>query len=62
LSPFKSQAQRAKFAELVKQGKMEQSTFDEWQKATGEAKLPERIAKPAAKGKVRKVKTIRVIK
>lgn len=41
--PFKSQAQRAKLAELVKQGKMSQSTFDEWQSATGEQKLPERI-------------------
>lgn len=41
--PFKSQAQRAKFGELVAQGKMKQSTFDEWNKATGNAKLPERV-------------------
>ena len=32
--PFKSQAQRAKFAELVKQGKIKQTTFDEWNSAT----------------------------
>jgi hypothetical protein len=41
--PFKSQAQRAKFAVLVEQGKMKKSTFDEFQKATGDTKLPERI-------------------
>ena len=41
--PFKSNAQRAKFAELVKGGKMKQSVFDEWNKATGTTKLPERI-------------------
>ena len=42
--PFKSQAQKAKFAELAKQGKIKQSTFDEWVSATGNSKLPERIA------------------
>lgn len=40
--PFKSKAQRAKFGDLVKQGKMPQSTFDEWNEATKD-KLPERI-------------------
>lgn len=38
---FKSQAQRAKFAELVKNGKMKQSTFDEWH-ANSAVHLPER--------------------
>lgn len=52
--PFKSQAQRAKFAELVKQGKMSQATFDEWERETPN-NLPERIGKPAAKT-VKKVK------
>lgn len=40
--PFKSQAQRAKFAEMVKQGKMSQKTFDEWNKETP-AKIPKRL-------------------
>lgn len=40
--PFQSEAQRKKFAELVKQGKIKASTFDEWNKATGKRKLPER--------------------
>lgn len=52
--PFKSEAQRRKFGELVKQGKMSKSTFDEWNKATGKAKLPERI-----KPKVRSVEDIK---
>ena len=41
--PFKSEKQRAKFAELVKSGKIKQSVFDEWNKATGEAKLTDRV-------------------
>jgi hypothetical protein len=40
---FKSEAQKKKFAELVKDGKMKKETFDEWNKATGKTKLPERI-------------------
>lgn len=40
--PFKSEAQRRKFAELVKLGKMSQSTFNEWNKVTS-GPLPERI-------------------
>lgn len=42
--PFKSRAQKAKFAELVKSGKIKQSVFDEWDKATT-GKLPERVEK-----------------
>ena len=41
--PFKSEKQRAKFGELVKQGKIKQSVFDEWNKATGTANLPDRV-------------------
>lgn len=43
MAPFKSQAQRAKFAEMVKNKKITQATFDEWNKATGDKKLPERL-------------------
>ena len=48
--PFKSQAQRRKFAELLVQGKISAQTFEEWNRETGSAKLPERV-KPAAKKK-----------
>ena len=46
--PFKSQAQRRKFAELLVQGKISDKTFEEWNRETGAKKLPER-AKPKAK-------------
>jgi hypothetical protein len=48
--PFKSQAQRRKFAELLVQGKISNETFEEWNRSTGGAKLPERV-KPKAKAK-----------
>lgn len=42
--PFKSEAQRRKFYELQKQGKMSKKTVDEWEKATPKGdKLPERM-------------------
>jgi hypothetical protein len=40
--PFKSQAQRRKFAELLVKGKISNETFEEWNRETGRAKLPER--------------------
>jgi hypothetical protein len=40
---FKSQAQKRKFSELVQQGKMKQSTFDEFNNSTGNKQLPERL-------------------
>jgi hypothetical protein len=43
MSPFKSQAQRRKFAELLVQGKISADTFEEWNRETGSAKLPERV-------------------
>jgi hypothetical protein len=48
--PFKSQAQRRKFAELLVKGKISAQTFEEWNRETGSAKLPERV-KPAVKAK-----------
>ena len=42
--PFKSQAQRRKFAELLVQGKISNETFEEWNRETGGKKLPERVA------------------
>ena len=46
--PFKSQAQRRKFAELLVQGKISAKTFEEWNRETGGRKLPERV-KPVKK-------------
>jgi len=43
--PFKSQAQRRKFAELLVQGKISNKTFEEWNRETGGKKLPERVKK-----------------
>ena len=45
--PFKSQAQRRKFAELLVQGKISNETFEEWNRETGGKKLPERARKKA---------------
>jgi len=57
--PFKSQAQRRKFAELLVKGKISNQTFEEWNRETGSAKLPERV-KPKARGRSRgKVKSKR---
>jgi hypothetical protein len=43
--PFKSQAQRRKFAELLVKGKISAKTFEEWNRETGGKKLPERVKK-----------------
>ena len=53
--PFKSKAQRRKFAHLLVEGKIKPETFEEWNRETGGAKLPERAAD--AKPKARKKKT-----
>jgi hypothetical protein len=46
--PFKSKAQRRKFAELLVAGKISNETFEEWNRETGRKKLPERV-KPKRK-------------
>ena len=43
--PFKSQAQRRKFAELMVKGKISPETFEEWNRETGSARLPEHAPK-----------------
>jgi hypothetical protein len=50
--PFKSKAQRRKFAELLVQGKISDETYEEWNRETGGKKLPERV-KPKPKTKAR---------
>ena len=42
--PFKSQAQRRKFAELLVKGEITPEQFEEWNRETGNAKLPERVS------------------
>jgi hypothetical protein len=41
--PFKSQAQRRKFAQLLVEGKISPQTYEEWNRETGAARLPERV-------------------
>lgn len=41
--PFKSKAQRRKFAELLVKGEITPETFEQWNRETGSAKLPERV-------------------
>ena len=53
--PFKSQAQRRKFAELLVQGKISNETFEEWNRETGRAKLPKRV-KPKSRKKSKGMK------
>jgi len=59
--PFKSKAQRRKFAQLLVEGKIEPKTYEEWNRSTGRKVLPERIhpkkkAKRAARRKARRRK------
>ena len=59
--PFKSKAQRRKFAELLVKGEISEETFEEWNRSTGGARLPERVrpkkgtkrkkAKPASRSR-----------
>ena len=47
--PFKSQAQRRKFAELLIKGEISKETFEEWNRETGSAKLPEYVNSKAGR-------------
>jgi hypothetical protein len=59
--PFKSKAQRRKFAQLLVEGKISDETYEEWNRETGARKLPERVGakKKTAKKKTAKRKTAR---
>ena len=57
--PFKSQAQRRKFAELLVKGEISPETFEEWNRETGGQKLPERVKKKGARKKATKRRTAR---
>ena len=47
--PFKSQAQRRKFAQLLVAGEIAPETFEEWNRETGAKRLPERVGTKAVK-------------
>jgi hypothetical protein len=49
--PFKSQAQRRKFAQLLVEGKISAQTFEEWNRETGGKKLPDHVKNKASKKK-----------
>ncbi len=52
--PFKSKAQRRKFAELLVKGEITPEAYERWNKETGRSELPERV-KPKPK-RARKTK------
>lgn len=60
--PFKSKAQRRKFAELLVKGEISPETYEEWNRETGRAKLPERVrpkagTKPKRESKAKRATT-----
>ena len=59
--PFKSKAQRRKFAELLVKGEIAPETYEEWNRETGRKVLPERVKKKkkAQKSKKRAAKRTR---
>jgi len=60
--PIKSKAQRRKFAELLVKGKISPETFEEWNRETGSAALPERVGRKAGAKRKRTVKKKRAPK
>ena len=56
--PFKSKAQRRKFAQLLVEGKISDETYEEWNRSTGKQVLPERVTpKKTAKRHTKKKAT-----
>jgi hypothetical protein len=65
--PFKSKAQRRKFAQLLVEGKIKDETYEEWNRSTGRKVLPERlhpkkVEKPEAKRTAAKKRVTRTTK
>jgi hypothetical protein len=52
--PFKSQAQRRKFAQLLVEGKISAETYEEWNRETGGRKLPDHVKRKRTTKTVRK--------
>ena len=59
--PFKSKAQRRKFAQMLVDGEITPEVYEEWNRETGGAHLPERVGKKPRKsaGPRKKRKTTR---
>jgi hypothetical protein len=49
--PFKSQAQRRKFAELLVEGKISPQTYEVWNRETGTKRLPDHVKRKATSRK-----------
>jgi len=60
--PFKSKAQRRKFASLLVEGKISPETFEEWNRETGGTRLPERVAAKRGAKRSTKRRATRVTK
>ena len=63
--PFKSKAQRRKFAELLMKGEISEETYEEWNRSTGKARLPERVnpkTRRKAKKKTKPARTRKAVK
>ncbi|TME27382.1 MAG: hypothetical protein E6I64_06695 [Chloroflexi bacterium] len=52
--PFKSKAQRRKFAQLLVEGKITDQTYEEWNRSTGKKVLPERVKKKRVTAKTKR--------
>jgi hypothetical protein len=48
--PFKSQAQRRKFAALLMSGDITPEQYERWNRETGRAELPERVKNKRKRG------------
>ena len=54
--PFKSKAQRRKFAELLVKGEITPEVYEEWNRETGRKVLPERVHARKANRRAKKKK------
>ena len=57
--PFKSKAQRRKFAELLVKGEISPETYEEWNRETGRKRLPERVTRTSPSTRSAAKKTTR---
>jgi hypothetical protein len=57
--PFKSQAQRRKFAQLLVEGKISPETYEEWNRETGSKRLPDHVKRKAKSSRKRATKSAR---
>jgi len=51
--PFKSKAQRRKFAQLLVEGKITDEAYERWNQETGRAELPERVTSAETSGRAK---------